>query len=202
MAYNQKSYPSNMSEISKSNGSFLKTFTGTTLGVVAGIILLVCCCISLCFAFVLATQSNVQRPYVDNAVQSTSSASQVFSQGDTINFSGLRITVNSTSIFESNSPYIKPKSGYKFLAIDVTVENVNADPSGYGNPFNFSLKDQDGYTYTDVLVGKDPSIKSDSIGKGEKVRGFLTFEVPSSQTKLQLKYSPSVFSNSITINLQ
>jgi hypothetical protein len=54
------------------------------------------------------------------------------------------------------------------------------------------VKDSDGYEYNTTLFTREPSLKSGDLPKGDKVKGFVAFEVRSTSKGMVLSYEPLV----------
>jgi hypothetical protein len=95
---------------------------------------------------------------------------------------------------------IKPDAGKIFILVEVLVENVSQDKLTYLIN-DFKLKDADGYEYTNNIMAPEPKFSSGSIGKGEKVRGNVMFEVPTTAKGLVISYKPMFENYSIKFDL-
>lgn len=201
--------------------SWLKVITGSTVGVIIAVVVMICCCCFCCFVLYAISSSVTPTPSgvridtsesdsrdanSDNKANKTSpeeSTGTQFYIGDTVLVKDLSITVNSLQDYTSDNQYLQPDSGNKYIALEITIENINAASQGYANPFNFSLQDADGYIYDYSWSGKEPMLTSDEIQRGRKQKGFLTFEVPAAQTEFVLDYDSSFWggNDTVTINL-
>lgn len=169
--------------------STVKSFFGgitATLGVfVALIILLVlCCCGCLALSAIGSLGSS-------NRIIIQEEPTKIFNTAEKIEIDGVALTVNSVSNYVPESTFSRAKAGYKLVVVDVTVENLNASASGYANPYNFEVKDSEGFKYSHDIFGKEPYLSSDTIAKSEVIRGFLTFEVKEESKGLKLYYNKS-----------
>lgn len=125
-----------------------------------------------------------QAPAVpDPATPATGTLAHV---GDRVEAGGTALTVNRARTTDTVSVIQKAKPGRTFLVLDVTIENTGSSKASY-NPFYFRLKDGDGYEYT-AGMGADQSLKSGDLAPGEKVRGTITFDLPSSAGSLVVSY--------------
>jgi len=104
---------------------------------------------------------------------------------------GIALTVLSVSKADSISIWT-PESGNVFLIIEVLIENVSRDDETPYNPFYFSVKDGDGFEASTAIAAPDPSLQSGTLPKGDKVRGFVAFEVRSIATGFTVTYEPLV----------
>ena len=87
----------------------------------------------------------------------------------------------------------KPKKGNIKLGVEMQIEGT-ADKDVPVNPFYAKVTDADGYSYTSTFGGCDPELKSVRVNKGEKARGWVTFEVPDKAKDLKLTYNPCIIS--------
>jgi hypothetical protein len=104
---------------------------------------------------------------------------------------GIALTVLSVSKADSISIWT-PESGNVFLIIEVLIENVSRDDETPYNPFYFSVKDGDGFEASTAIAAPDPSLQSGTLPKGDKVRGFVAFEVRLIATGFTVTYEPLV----------
>jgi hypothetical protein len=108
--------------------------------------------------------------------------------GDTLSQNGYIITVNSAEKSEKYGDYSVAKNGNIFLAADITIQS-DKDKDISANIFQVSLKDNQGYKYDIAFSGKSPQLASQNdIPKGDKVRGWVTFEVPKNVKGFTLEY--------------
>jgi hypothetical protein len=120
--------------------------------------------------------------------------------GDTLSQNGYIVTVNQAEKSTSYGDYDKAKDGFIFVAVDVTIQSDKA--SGVSvNGFYCSLKDGQGFKYSQSFSSKQPSLKSQNdLPKGEKIRGWVTFEVPKTAQGFTFEYNPLDFLNTTSIS--
>lgn len=84
-----------------------------------------------------------------------------------------------------------PKRGHAKIALEVVIEGTSRRevPS---NPFYASLRDASGAEHPSTLAGCEPALPTVRVTQGEKARGLVTFEIPESMHKLELRYAPLV----------
>lgn len=75
--------------------------------------------------------------------------------------------------------------------LEVVIENASRDEAPY-NPLYFTVKDSDGFEYNTAAVAPDPSLKSVSLARGDRVRGFVAFEVRDTARGFVVTYEPLV----------
>ena len=97
-----------------------------------------------------------------------------------INFETVVTTASSFTVNEIRDPAqsrFTVEVGKRLVAIDVTQVGLIED--AHYSLFNFSLQDSDGYVYEPGGVGGvQPRFRSGSLTAQQRVRGWLTFEVP------------------------
>jgi hypothetical protein len=120
-----------------------------------------------------------------------SPSSSIGSIGETVESGGIALTVFNVSKAGSIDIWT-PDSGNVFLVIEVAIENVNRNEETPYNPLYFSVKDGDGFEYTTSFASPEPSLHSGSLLKGDKVRGFVAFEVKSTASGFIITYEPLV----------
>lgn len=99
--------------------------------------------------------------------------------GDTVNFDGLKITLNSVTA-DSGSEFEKPEED-RFLIVDMTVENTTEEPQTVSSLMNVSLRDDDDYEYTTALYTGVKAQLDGEVAPGDKLRGQIAFDVPKSK---------------------
>lgn len=104
---------------------------------------------------------------------------------------GISLTILSVSK-ANNIGIWTPDSGNVFLVIEVIIENVSRDDETPYNPLYFSVKDSEGFEYNTAIAAPDPSLQSGKLSKGDKVRGFVAFEVRSTASGFIVTYKPLV----------
>jgi len=108
-----------------------------------------------------------------------------------IEMSGIVLTVLDATKMD-RIDYFTPDPGNIFLVIDVSIENVNRANETPYNPLYFSVKDSENYEYNASFFSPNPSLKSGTLPKGAKVRGFVAFEVRSTSKGFVVTYKPLV----------
>ncbi len=107
--------------------------------------------------------------------------------GSPMALNGITVTVVTADLnAQSGNEFITPKAGNRFVAVQILYENTGSDPYDY-NPFDWKLTDSAGFSYDSTFGGVGPELNSGTIQPGEKARGYITYEVPSSATGLQLR---------------
>lgn len=111
--------------------------------------------------------------------------------GERIEKGGIALTVLNASKTTDIS-FMQAQSGNIYLVIEVLIENVSRDDETPYNAMYFSVKDESGYEYQTAFASPDPSLTSGNLIKGDKVRGFIAFEVLNTSTQYIVTYEPLV----------
>jgi hypothetical protein len=111
--------------------------------------------------------------------------------GQPMEAGGVAVTVNKVSRADAIGELWKPAEGSVYLVVDVTIATVSRDEAPY-NPMYLKVKDADGFEYATAISAPDPTLKSGTCVKGEKVRGNVAFEVKSGASGFVLTYEPLV----------
>lgn len=84
-----------------------------------------------------------------------------------------------------------PKHGHAKVAVELVIEGTTSRevPS---NPFYATFRDGSGADHRSTLAGCEPALPTVRVKQGEKTRGFVTFEIPDTLHKLELRYAPLV----------
>ncbi|MCG0278537.1 MAG: DUF4352 domain-containing protein [Thermanaeromonas sp.] len=127
----------------------------------------------------------------DTAAPKPQPPPKTFSIGEPIKMGGLVFTVNGVRESKGDQ-FIRPKEGYIYKIVDVTLENIGEKPAAISSLMMFSLADSEGYRYK-VTIGPETRGSLDGeLQPGQKMRGELAFEVPTKATGLQLLFEPNV----------
>lgn len=119
-------------------------------------------------------------------------SSKIYKVGDKAQAPDFSMSIE--NVKECKVPYyFKPKKGNIKLGVEVQLEG-SADKDVPVNPFYAKITDGDGYSYTSTFGGCSPELKSVRINKGEKARGWITFEIPEKSKGLKLTYNPFIIS--------
>ena len=102
---------------------------------------------------------------------------------------GWYLTVEAPAEYKPTG-YSTPKEGNKYVAVKITYENTTDAPDSYST-YNFKLKDDKDFSYSDTYGGKDPRIDSGDLEANGKVTGYMTFEIPQDNEPKSLVYSGS-----------
>lgn len=82
-----------------------------------------------------------------------------------------------------------PDEGMRYVILDVEVENRSNEVQSY-NANNYALRDADFYRYDYVHIRKDPNFSSGDLAPSDKMRGWVTIELPEDITVVEILASP------------
>lgn len=85
-----------------------------------------------------------------------------------------------------------PTEGAKLVAVEVIIGNVSGERVTV-NALNSTLIDSDGFAHQAELAGRDGQIDLVDIKPGERVKGWVAFEIPENVTPNIFKYEVSGF---------
>lgn len=85
----------------------------------------------------------------------------------------------------------RPEPGIDKLGVEVVIEG-KSEREVPVNPFYATLRDGTDETYSSTLAGCRPVLEAVRVTRGDKARGFITFDVPKSARKLEMTYNPVV----------
>lgn len=101
--------------------------------------------------------------------------------GDTVDFDGLKITLNSARI-EPGGEFDQPQEE-QFVVVNLTAENTTGEEQVVSSIMNIELKDIEGYAYTTTILMEGTKGQFDgSIVAGDSLRGEIPFDVATSET--------------------
>ena len=110
--------------------------------------------------------------------------------GEKVAVQGMTVTVTEVRDPAPPTQVSKPKEGNHFVAVDMTIENTDTKPTSY-NALYATVKDSEGRqyqnTFTDVV---NPALSAGNNSPGDKIRGWVVFEVPVSAKLATFKYEP------------
>lgn len=87
-----------------------------------------------------------------------------------------------------------PTEGAKLVAVEVIIGNVSGERVTV-NALSSTLVDSDGFAHQAELAGRDGQIDLVDLKPGERVKGWVAFEIPEDATPSIFKYAVSSFPN-------
>ncbi len=139
----------------------------------------------------VAMSTNTLVPTV--AATSTPKPQQFF-LGDFVEQYGYAIAALTVENPATPSRLYEVKPGKKLIAVEIIVGNVSGKPIGV-NPLYVTLFDSEGFAHQTELGGRDNQIATIHLYQGEKVRGWVAFEVPEETKAVSIKYRIETFGN-------
>ena len=119
----------------------------------------------------------------------------VYKVGDQVQIGNLILTVNGVS-YPKGDQFNKPKEGYKFVVVDLTIENTGTESVHISSLLQMSLKDETGQIYeVDLMasVAGGGNSPEGEIAPGEKLRGQVGFQVPEDVQELTFVFDADVW---------
>ena len=120
---------------------------------------------------------------------------QTYNVGDVIAMGTTNITVNEV-LYPAGDQFNKPNAGFKFLVVDITIENTSATAISVSTLLQMSVKDSSGQKFdVDLMasVASGGSSPDGEIAPGEKLRGQVGFQVPENATGLVFVFDADVW---------
>jgi len=105
--------------------------------------------------------------------------------GDALSLDGARVTVIScdeNAVPDDDS--VQPRPGNRFVVVDVSIENTGSGP--LSTFLDWRLTDSARDSWSEALPVRQPSFLGGELAPGETARGFLTYEVSGSASRLVL----------------
>ena len=128
----------------------------------------------------------------------SSNSNKHFKVGDQVKVGDTFIvTVNS---FKTNpgDDIFKPKSGNKFVVVDVTLKNVSSKEQDVSSVLQFTLKDSTGQKYDETIIS-NITPPDGKLAAGDLVKGQIAYEVSASQHDFTLAFEADIISSGQTI---
>ena len=125
-----------------------------------------------------------------------------FGLGEPADCNGIVFTVNS---IENGSSYFPSEPGYQYIVVDVTIENqtdeVYKERSQLYLTEMFKVSDSEGYQYDPSLFGNTRGSLEAEIQPQNKLRGQISFEIPTDAEGLTLILKPSQDADAVQFTL-
>lgn len=113
--------------------------------------------------------------------------------GETAELAGMSLSAVQVADPATPSIIYQPADGMRLVAVEVIVGNVSAADPVNVNPLNFTLVDADGFTYKAELGGPESQIELADLAVGEKIKGWVGFNVPKAAVLASIKFQPNMF---------
>lgn len=144
-----------------------------------------------------ATSAATEAPPASTAPESAA----VAAIGDRLQAGPWALTVHAVHELEG-SEFLPVPEGKRWIAIDLTLENVSNKAEPVSSILQFALRDADGRKYTIDLsaqVAAEGTQPDGEIAAGDKLRAPIAFEVPADASGLIFTFEPSVLSTKDTM---
>jgi len=104
--------------------------------------------------------------------------------------SGLRLAITVNAVDDNVRPgrYDSAPTG-RYVAVDWTIKNEGNTEVDL-NRLHFKLQTADGFVIQRTGEVREPGLKTDTVGPGQIVRGWLTYDVPSGAKVVSAIYQP------------
>lgn len=120
---------------------------------------------------------------------------QTYNVGDVITMGTINITVNEV-LYPAGDNFNKPDPGFKFLVVDLMIENTGTTAISVSSLLQMSIKDASSQKYNvDLMasVASGGSSPDGEIAPGEKLRGQVGFQVPENASGLVFVFDADVW---------
>ena len=111
--------------------------------------------------------------------------------GDSVEVEGIEATLNGVRILPTtdfDQPIQNPDN--RFLAADLTFENVSEGAISVSSLLELVLKNEEGYSASQTFHSQQRELAEGEIGPGQRASGEIVYEVPPESRGLQLDYRP------------
>lgn len=116
---------------------------------------------------------------------------QELAVGDSVEVEGVEATLNGVRILPTtdfDQPLEDPDN--RFLAADLTFENVSEEAISISSLLELVLKNEEGYSASQTFHSQQRELAEGEISPGQKASGEIVYEVPPESRGLQLDYKP------------
>jgi hypothetical protein len=113
------------------------------------------------------------------------------------------LTATNQGAYTASNPLEQPSAGDKYVSIYVELTNKNAQSTMMGNPFSFTLFDNQniGHQAATASFGAPNNLQTvTNSNPGDKTAGVIVFEMPAGNTPMKIVYSEGLLSGSLTVN--
>ncbi len=127
-----------------------------------------------------------------------SSSNTIVKVGQTITVDDFSCTLVSVKTLMADQ-FNKPKSGYQYIVVHITMKNASSIQVSY-NPFDFHIKSATGNVTDSGLSSPGSYTANNTLDAGNldpngSVNGDIIMQAPLNDTKAELTWAPSIFSN-------
>jgi hypothetical protein len=113
--------------------------------------------------------------------------------GDVVEQGGYSLSATSVDDPTPAGSFVDVKPGYRLVAVEIVVGNIDGAELSV-NPLSVYLIDTDGYVYAAELGGSAKGqIDLTDLKAGDKVKGWVAFQIPDEATPEAVKYEMNMF---------
>jgi hypothetical protein len=122
----------------------------------------------------------------------TASKAGIHHIGETATTSGWEVTVYGLKDpWTSTNQFDTPRAGNRYVEVDVQVRNTKSSQQLFSSLASFKLFDSANRAYDEAITVDQPGPPEGEIPGGQAVRGFVTFQVPTTATGLTFQVQGS-----------
>lgn len=100
----------------------------------------------------------------------------------------MTVSLLQAEVYTDYNEYFGPDAGTKYVSVLVEFAALKDDVSY--NPLYWKVVDSQSYGYDYTFIGKEPMLdSSNNLKAGRKAKGWLTFQVPATETTFYLALS-------------
>ena len=138
--------------------------------------------------------NNVSESTNDSTASETPTPNPTFGVGDTAEYKGVKVTLNSVTESKGNQ-YNKPTEGNVFLLVNFTIENGTSDDLAVSSLLSFDAY-QDDFSTTlsfTALMEKSGEQLDGNIAPGKKMQGSIGYEIPATYSEFEINYQADIW---------
>ncbi|MEB2311395.1 MAG: DUF4352 domain-containing protein [Polyangiaceae bacterium] len=120
---------------------------------------------------------------------------KIYKEGETATATDYKLTLEKVEECKPKSVYFKPKKGTIWLGAQVTIQSTTSKTT-YPSSANFKITDGEGVVHNVSYSSSkncDPALSGSQLAQGEKLKGWVIFELPTAASGLKLTYNPISF---------
>lgn len=120
--------------------------------------------------------------------------------GQPVTSGPLTLTAVSSTVSQGDD-FSTPADGSQFIVVDLEVANNGSSSYAFSTMLMLSVSTPEGRKYTQAAYFPEPKFPDGTIAAGEKARGNVAFEVPTTVSAMSLAFDP-VTGEGVKIKLQ
>lgn len=138
--------------------------------------------------------SLAERPAGQTALVGTARVAPTLPKlGDTVKQGGYTLAVGALEDPTKAGQFYTPKKNMRLIAVELVLGN-DSGAKVTANPLYAYLVDTDGFVYTVELGGRNGQLTTVDLGPGDKVKGWVSFAIPTKAKLESVKYGIDPFS--------